>query len=146
MNGLSALRAYRNVSAQSAVVDCSPHQLILMLLDGAIERTAGAIGHMLHGETAEKGRLIGSTIAIIDCLRTSLDHEVGGDLAGNLERLYDYMNRRLLEANIKNDTRPLSEVVTLVKEVREAWNAIPQAYRDGGAAPSTGSTWSVSRQ
>lgn len=145
MNGLSALRAYRNVSAQSAIVDSSPHQLILMLLDGAIEKTAGAIGHMRHGEAAEKGRLIGGSIAIIDSLRTSLDHKVGGELAGNLDRLYDYMNRRLLEANLKNDPTILSEVVSLLKEVRDAWNAIPQVYRGGGDGPVAGPLRNFSR-
>jgi flagellar protein FliS len=134
MNGFSALKSYRNVSAQSAVVDSNPHQLILMLLDGAIERTAGAIGHMRHGEPAEKGRLIGGSMAIIDSLRASLNHAAGGALAGNLDRLYDYMNRRLLEANMKNDTGILSEVVTLLKEIREAWNAIPQTYRGASGA------------
>ena len=69
MNGLSALRTYRAVSTQSAVVDSNPHQLVLMLIDGAIEKTAGAIGHLLHGDVAEKGQLLGGAIAIIDALR-----------------------------------------------------------------------------
>ena len=146
MTGLSALRAYRNVSAQSALVDSSPHQLILMLIDGAIAKTAGAIGHMRHGETAEKGRLISGSIAILDSLRGSLNHEVGGELAGNLDRLYDYMSRRLLEANIGNDAGLLGEVVSLLKEVRDAWDSIPQEYRGAGGVPAAGSMLSFSRQ
>lgn len=145
MNGVSALRVYRNVSAQSALVDSSPHQLILMLLDGAIEKTAGAIGHMRHGDVAEKGRLIGGSIAIIDSLRNSLDHNVGGELAGNLDRLYDYMNRQLLEANMKNDPGILSEVVSLLKTIREAWNAIPQVYRGAGDGSVAGPMINFSR-
>jgi flagellar protein FliS len=83
---------------------------------------------------AEKGRLIGSSMAIIDSLRASLNHAAGGELADNLDRLYDYMNRRLLEANMKNDPEILSEVVSLLKAVREAWDAIPQAYRGASGA------------
>jgi flagellar secretion chaperone FliS len=146
MTGLSALRTYRNVSAQSALADSSPHQLILMLFDGAIAKTAGAIGHMRHGETAEKARLISGSMAIIDSLRGSLDHAAGGELAGNLDRLYDYMNRRLLEANLKNDTRLLDEVVSLLKAIREAWNAIPQEYRGANSGPAMGPTLNFSRQ
>ena len=144
MNGLSALRAYRTVSTQSAVVDSNPHQLVLMLIDGAIEKTAGAIGHLLHGDVAEKGQLLGGAIAIIDALRASLDHRSGGELADNLERLYDYMIRRLLEGNLQNDSRALSEVISLLKEIREAWVAIPQDYR--GAAPAAASLMSFARQ
>ncbi len=146
MNGLSALRAYRSVGAQSAVVDSSPHQLILMLIDGAIEKTAAAVGRMQHGETAEKGRLISGSIAIIDSLRSSLDHQAGGELADNLDRLYDYMTRQLLEANLRNDVRLLGEVVSLLKEIREAWDAIPQDYRGVLRGPAEGSMLSFSRQ
>lgn len=132
MNTPSALSTYRSVSTQSAVVDSNPHQLILMLIDGAIEKTAGAVGHMLHGNIAEKGKLVSGSIAIIDTLRASLDHRPGGGLADNLERLYDYMVRRLLEGNARSDSRALSEVVSLLKEIREAWAAIPQEYRGTG--------------
>jgi flagellar protein FliS len=144
MNGLSALRTYRTVSTQSAVVDSNPHQLVLMLIDGAIEKTAGAIGHMLHGDLAEKGQLLGGSIAIVDALRASLDHRSGGELADNLERLYDYMIRRLLEGNLQNDNRALAEVISLLKEIREAWVAIPQDYR--GVEPATASLMSFARQ
>lgn len=145
MNGPSALNAYRTVGAQSAVADSTPHQLVLMLIDGAVEKTASALGQMLHGETAEKGRLISGSISIIDSLRASLDHKVGGELAGNLDGLYDYMGRRLLEGNLRNDPDALSEVLSLLKEIREAWAAIPLEYR-GAGAPVGGSLLSFSRQ
>lgn len=134
MNGISALREYRKIGTQGAVVDSNPHQLILMLIDGAIEKTAAAAGKMLYGETAEKGRLIGGSIAIVDSLRASLDHEAGGELSLNLERLYDYMARRLLEGNLRNDGDALREVISLLKEIREAWSAIPQDIRGSGPA------------
>jgi flagellar protein FliS len=129
MNATAALRQYRGIGNQGAVIDANPHQLILMLIDGAIEKTLKAKGMMLHGEVAEKGRLISGTMAIIATLQGSLDHEAGGELADNLARLYDYMTRRLLEANATNQPKLLDEVVSLLKEIREAWVAIPQDYR-----------------
>lgn len=146
MNGLSALRAYRSVRTQSAVVDSSPHQLILMLIDGAIEKTAAAVGLMQNGQAAEKGRLISGSIAIIDSLRSSLNHRAGGELADNLDRLYEYMTRQLLEANLRNEPKLLGEVVSLLKEIREAWDAIPQDYRGALHGPVEGSMLSFSRQ
>jgi len=129
MNGLAAISAYRSVNNQSAVLDSNPHQLVLMLIDGAIEKTAAALGYLRGGEIAEKGRLISRSIAIVDSLRASLDHEAGGELAANLGRLYDYMCGRLLEANMRNDPEGLNEVISLLKELREAWSAIPQDAR-----------------
>jgi flagellar protein FliS len=146
MNGTSVLRTYRSVSTQSAAVDSNPHQLVLMLIDGAIEKTAGAVGHMLHGNIAEKGKLVSASISIIDALRASLDHRAGGEIADNLERLYDYMTRRLLEGNAQGDSRALSEVIALLKEIREAWAAIPQDYRRGVAAPAATPSQSPTRQ
>jgi flagellar protein FliS len=146
MNGMSALRTYRSIGTESAMVDSTPHQLILMLIDGAIDKTATAAGCLEHGETAEKARLISGSLAIIDSLRASLDHKAGGDLADNLDRLYDYMSRRLLQANLRNDAACLAEVIALLKEIREAWAAIPQDYRGAGCGPAGGSVLSFSRQ
>lgn len=131
MNGLQAISAYRSVKTQRAVVDPNPHALVLMLLDGAIEKTAAALGRMRQGEIAERGRLISGSIAIVDNLRVSLDQQSGGELAANLDRLYDYMSRRLLEANLKNDPDRLDEVISLLKGIREAWDAMPQEYKTG---------------
>ena len=134
MNGISALQQYRNIGAQGAILESNPHRLILMLIDGAIEKTATARGKMLHGEIAEKGRLISGSISIVDALRNSLDHTAGGDLAKNLDSLYEYMSRRLLESNSTDQPELLEEVISLLKEVKEAWVAIPQSYHTGNYA------------
>ena len=84
MNATAALRQYRGVGTQGGVIDSNPHQLILMLIDGAIEKTATAKGNMLRGETVEKGRGISGAIAIVDTLRANLDHKAGGEIADNL--------------------------------------------------------------
>ncbi len=120
-----ALNQYRQVGVQSGLADASPHRIIQMLMEGALERLSTARGCIGRGEFAEKGRHIGSAVAIIDGLRVSLDHQAGGEIAENLERLYDYMMKRLLEANMQNSATLLDEVSGLLQEIQGAWNAIP---------------------
>ncbi|MGR9117662.1 MAG: flagellar export chaperone FliS [Gammaproteobacteria bacterium] len=131
MNALScrAMNQYKQVGTQVGVDSADPHQLIVMLFDGALERIAIARGAIERKDIEEKGQKIGRVIAIIDGLRASLDKERGGELAENLDNLYDYMQRRLLEANLNNDLNILSEVADLLKEVRSAWVAIPYEMR-----------------
>jgi flagellar protein FliS len=76
-----------------------------------------------------KAGLLHRVGAIIDELRCSLDHAAGGTVAANLDRLYDYMMRRLLTANLKNDVAAIDEVTKLLREVRDAWIAIPAQHR-----------------
>jgi len=125
MNGYSALAQYRNVGAQSGVSDASPHRLTAMLFDGALERISIAKGHMMRDEVAQKGQRIGSAISIIDGLRASLDMANGGEMAANLASLYEYMSRQLLDANLNNREERLDEVSALLREIKDAWLAIP---------------------
>ena len=125
MNARTALGAYKVTKNQSAIDDASPHQLITMLLEGALERVATASGAMGRGETAVSGESIGKAIGIIDSLRVSLDREQGGQIAHNLSALYDYMTRRLLEANATKDADMLGEVAGLLREIKVAWDQVP---------------------
>lgn len=115
---------YQSLSNASGVEYADSHQLIRMLYDGAIDRLVSASSAAERNDIPTKGLLIGKAITIIDALRAFLDFEKGGDIARNLELLYDYMSRRLLEANIKNDSDILVEIKGLVSEIREAWVAI----------------------
>ncbi|AKN27453.1 flagellar protein FliS [Stutzerimonas stutzeri] len=97
-----------------------------MLMQGGLDRIYQAKGAIEFGRIAEKGELIGKSIAIIGGLREALDHEVGGELSANLDRLYEYMIRRLTEANRNNDADALAEVAGLLQEVKEGWDGIAQ--------------------
>ncbi|WP_129644809.1 flagellar export chaperone FliS [Peristeroidobacter agariperforans] len=120
----SNLAAYQSAAAHGGVAASDPHRLIVMLLDGAIERIATARGCMQRNETAEKARLINRAMSIIGELRNSLDLRNGGQIAANLAELYDYMCRRLLLATTENKVEMLDEVSTLLHEIRSAWLAI----------------------
>lgn len=113
--------------AEAAIAD--PHRLIQMLLEGALERIAIARGAIAQGNIRVKGERLGQAIAIIDGLRASLDHGKGADLAANLDALYEYMNRRLLEGSVRNDSAPLEEVSRLLREIKSGWDAIPDRMR-----------------
>lgn len=105
------------------VEEASPHRLIQLLFEGCLQRIAVAKGAIQHKEVVLKGENISKAIGILGGLRGSLDLSKG-EIASNLDRLYDYMERRLVEANLKNETVILDEVSSLLKEVKSAWDAI----------------------
>lgn len=124
MNAMAALRQYQTVNTQSQVGDASPHRLIQLLMEGGMSRLAQARGAMQHGQVAIKGELIGKAIGIIGGLREGLDLQRGGEVAANLDRLYEYMVSRLVEANRSNDAAMLDEVAGLLRNVKSGWDAI----------------------
>ena len=99
------LAAYSSAQAHGGVAAADPHRLIVMLMDGALERISTARGCMARGDTAEKARLINRAVSIIGELRNSLDLKAGGQIAANLGELYDYMGRRLLKATGREPRR-----------------------------------------
>ena len=126
----SKLAAYSNASAHGGVAAADPHKLVVMLMDGALDKITTARGCMSRGEVADKARLLNRAVSIIGELRGSLDMSKGGTIANNLGELYDYMCRRLLTATSENRTELLDEVSTLMHEIRGAWMAIdPKAQR-----------------
>jgi len=125
MNPVTALNAYKNVGLESGVASADPHKLILMLYQGAILAIASAKNQILRKQISEKGSSITKAIKIIDeGLKACLDVKAGGEIATNLSELYDYMNQRLLIANLKNDLAILDEVSVLLAELKGAWESI----------------------
>ena len=120
---------YSSVNSYTGVTDASPHQLVQMLLDGALGKLSVVKGLMDRGETAKKGEVIGQAISIIGGLRSSLDLSKGGEIAANLDNLYEYMERQLIQANLKNDLTIINEVISLLLEIKTAWVSIPAESR-----------------
>jgi flagellar protein FliS len=124
MNAIAA-KAYKQVAVETSVLDNDPHRMILMLYDGALESVRRAAVFLREGRPAEKGRLLGRALRIVDeGLKASLDRKVGGALAQDLAALYDYLSLRLLQANLRNDAQALAEVERLLAELRSAWAQI----------------------
>ncbi|WP_237044990.1 flagellar export chaperone FliS [Aquipseudomonas alcaligenes] len=126
MNAMAALKQYQTVNTQAQVHEASPHRLVQLLMEGGLTRIAQARGALERGDVGLKGQLIGKTVAIIGGLRGGLDLEQGGELAANLDGLYDYMIFRLIDANLYDDVVPLDEVAGLLRNVKAGWDAIGQ--------------------
>lgn len=126
-----ALRDYEGIDTAGRVAGASPHQLVMMLFDGAMDRIATARACMQRGEVAAKGESISRAIELVGCLRGSIDKQRGGDLAGRLDKLYAYISRGLLYANRYDDAGKLDELAGLLREVQEGWMTIPEPMRGG---------------
>ncbi|NLJ13418.1 flagellar export chaperone FliS [Denitrificimonas caeni] len=124
MNAMTAMRQYQSVNTQAQAIEADPHRLIQMLFEGGLTRLAQARGAMEREQTALKGELLSKAIGIVGGLRQALDLEKGGEIAANLDRLYEYMTTRLMEANLKNDLAIVEEVSDLLREVKTGWDAI----------------------
>ena len=121
----SSLATYQSVAAHGGVAAADPHRLILMLIDGALERIAAAKGAITHNAVEAKVKLLHRAVAIIDELRASLNLAAGGEIAANLADLYDYAGRQLMRANSEGRIDLLDEVTALLCEIRSAWIQIP---------------------
>ncbi len=109
----------------SQVSSTAPEKRVLMLYDGAIRFLRSAIKEInQNNNVVAKANLIEKTVKILEYLQSCLDNEKGGEIAVNLYRLYDYMLLRLTEANLKNDTEKMKEVLNLMHTIRDGWNEI----------------------
>lgn len=125
MSSLRDANAYARVGVESGILAASPHQRIVMLFDSYQASIRIARLHMQAGHIAEKGKAITKAINIVSQgLRASLDLEQGGDIAVQLDQLYDYVVRVLLRANLNNDDTALTTAATLLENVAAAWLAI----------------------
>ncbi len=116
-----ASSTYSNVAIDTGVASADAHGLITMLLDGAINRAGAARVALDKQDYVTAAQKLGDVGAIVAELRACLDHEQGGELATNLERLYDYIQRRLLHANRHRDPAVVLEVMELLAQVHSAW-------------------------
>lgn len=134
MSGYNALASYRSVAVMGDVEAASPHRLIELMMEGALDRIAQAQRALQRGEVASKGENVSKAINLIEGLRASLDHSRQAPVTANLDALYEYMARRLLQANLRDDLAIFAEVAGLLRGIHEAWHAIPMAAREPGAA------------
>ncbi len=125
-NGRGA-NAYARVGVESGVMSADPHQLIVMLFDGAQAAIRAARIHMQAGNRAEKGKSISKALDIVNNgLAAALDQEQGGVIAERLASLYDYIARLLLTANLRNDEESLNQAERLLEDIASAWCEIGQ--------------------
>ncbi len=125
MYKMKGSQAYAQVGLESSVMSASPHQLIVLLFDGAQSAMVRARILMQQGDIAGKGMALSKAINIINNgLKVGLDKDRGGELVENLSALYDYMSQRLLIANLHNDVNAIQEVEVLMENIAGAWRQI----------------------
>ena len=131
--GFIKANTYRQVGAHSGVESASPHQLIQMLFDGLFQSLNAARGAIERGEVEVKGRHITKSVRILqEGLAMGLDLEKGGELAANLQVLYDYSVAQLTKANIHNNAVLVEEVIKILQPVALGWKEIgPTANQQG---------------
>lgn len=131
----NAASAYAKVGVESHVSNADPHQLILMLFDGALLSINSAAIAMERNDIEARVKNITKAIEIISMgLKASLDNQTGGELTERLAALYDYMCSRLLHANAFSTDAPLIEVAGLLRDLRDAWSQIANASQNQSIA------------
>jgi flagellar secretion chaperone FliS len=132
---------------ESRVLTADPIELINLLYQACTQAVREARRHLAEGRITDRSRQITKACDIVIELATSLDHERGGEISRRLALLYDYMLRRLLEANMQQSDAPLADVLGLLSTLSEAWAGVrkpdeqPTAAR-AGSQPATNSAWS----
>ena len=109
---------------ESRVLAADPVELVNLLYQACTQAVREARGYLAAGKIAERSREINKACAIVIELATSLDHERGGDISQRLALLYDYMQRRLLQANMQQSDAPLADVLGLLTTLSEAWAGV----------------------
>lgn len=120
----TAVKQYQSIATQSRIDEASPHRLIQLMMERALAKIGLARTQIKEGQVQDKGNSITDAIGIINGLQASLNHSADKRMSENFDALYAYMMRRLLQANLKNDTGILDEVSNLLRELKEAWDAI----------------------
>ena len=116
-----AMTQYKSIELRTRVDAANPHELIDMLLQGARSHISVAQGAIQRGLVKEKGEHIGKAISIIEGLRSSLNREQGGDIADNLDKIYEYTQHILLRSNLENNADLLTEATKLLSAIHDAW-------------------------
>ncbi len=113
-----------NKYLEAQVKTASPMQLVCMLYDGAIKFANLAVTGIKEGNIEKKTVNIVKTEKIINELRISLNFEKGGEIAANLDKLYDFIYTYLIEANANDDILKLEHVIKMLSSLRESWQSI----------------------
>lgn len=122
-----------NQYKQTAITTANRGELVLMLYEGAIKNVKKATLAIDKKDIGTKGMAIGKAHDILNELLNTLDFEVGGNVARDLERLYNFMIEQLLKANLQNSKETLQSVQKILETLLEGWRgAVTQVNRSGG--------------
>ena len=127
---------YREVAVKTA----NPLQLVVMLYDAAILSLQDAKKHIRQKDIEGRSKSLNRAISILSELQACLNYKEGGDIAGSLNRLYDYMKRRIFRANVDQSIQPLEEIEGLLEDLRSAWKQLVTKTAGASQSDSPGKT------
>lgn len=127
-----AMESYGAVQVVTGVNTANSVQLIQMLFDGLNDSLSSARGHIQNRAIEDKSRALARASRIVIGLQSVLDFQRGGELAQNLNDLYSYVTSRLFHINAHNDLEALDEVQGLMRDIADAWRALPGLLADSG--------------
>lgn len=129
--GIKAFTEYQQTNAATAVMDASPHQLTQLLLKAAMDKLSVAVGAVERNDIQLRVASIARAIDIVIELKSTLDVEKGGDVAAELDRLYQFVLDQLLDANLQSDPSKLQAAREIIVTIHEAWVQIAPSRGDG---------------
>ena len=124
-----SMKAYKSVALDSQKTVASPYQVVKMLLAGVLERLAKSRVAIDQNNYEQRSELISSALLILAELRLSLDHEAGGEIADNLDKLYEFIMGELIEANSNNKHEKVEIASRVLREIKDAWDSIPLEFQ-----------------
>jgi len=123
---------YQKASKQYSLLGADPHQVIMILMNAAVDSMAIAKGCIERKDFEGKSNAINKAIQVIGGLQDGLNLDVDNGIGQNLNSLYDYMIRRLTEASLEMSIEKVNEVAQLIIPIRDAWRQIPEADKQKG--------------
>ena len=122
-----AMNAYTQNQTQNRASVASPYRLVQMMFEKLLDHIAGASGAMERNDPGAKGQHIGKALEILGALRGALDIEVGGEVAMNLSRLYQFCSDTLMQASLKNDKQKAEDAAGIIRDIKSAWDQLENA-------------------
>ena len=127
-----ATQHYKNQELMTA----SPARLVVMLYDRAIYSLNDAINAIEAGDIERRWKSNKNANEVITHLAMTLDFEKGGQIAQNLNDLYRFMLRTLVNVDVRNDPQPARDAIKLLEPLRQSWDQIAKGNDAAAAAPS----------
>lgn len=124
------MKHYQKEAFKTRLAAANPYQITQMLMAGSIDNLNLGRAAIERKDLEAKSRFLSKASSILDALKMSLDMEIGGEVSENLFALYTYMIERILDATSENSVEPIDEVMNLMKEIKSAWDEIPEEAKD----------------
>lgn len=126
------IQAYKKVNIESSLLSADPHQVVLMMYNGALDNMAQAKGAIERKQYEKKSTFLNKAINILRALQGALDNDSEPMISKNFNELYEYSINGLLDANATLDVRTIDEISDFLKPLRDAWQQMPEAGKQEG--------------